>query len=147
MLTRKGTRWFSIYLMHNVSNWFQPHSNCPDCTPASTLLLSPPAGVSTCCVPPFLRRQCLWAQPPPLPPELLSICLISSDLRGGRKWGKARLYSNPLWITAACGYQHWATHTPMADLTDKETHLSQLFADWYDYNCYRAWDWNAHSNR
>lgn len=54
--------------------------------------------------------------PCPPPRSSLAFSLISSDLRGGRKWGKARLYSNPLWITAACGYQRCATHTPTGRL-------------------------------
>lgn len=109
---------------HTSSSWLQTlfDSNTPSCAPtwtvlselASALLLSPPAGVPTCLAVSLLSFSVSVSEPC-LPPELLSSFLISSDLRGGREWGEARLYSNPLWITAACGYQGWATKTPTAD--------------------------------
>lgn len=109
---------------HTSSSWLQTlfDSNTPSCAPtwtvlselASALLLSPPAGVPTCLAVSLLSFSVSVSEPC-LPPELLSSFLISSDLRGGREWGEARLYSNPLWITAACGYQGWATKTLTAD--------------------------------
>lgn len=81
------------------------------------------------------------ASEPCLPPELLSSRLISSDLWGGREWGEARLYSYPGWITAACGYQDWATKPPPLPVQTQfrgcekkgAVYLSYLFADWNDH--------------
>lgn len=92
--------------------------------------------------PPALLCFSLSGCEPCLPQELLSSGLISSDLWGGREWGEARLYSYPGWITAACGYQDWASKPPPLPAQTHFTgcektaaaRLSYLFADWNDHD-------------
>lgn len=77
-------------------------------------------------VPP--RLLSLGVSEPCLLQELLSSSLISSDLGGGREWGEARLYPNPLWITAACGSQSWATKPPLQ--------ITRMRDGWGRYICH-----------
>lgn len=102
------------------------HQHIQPCSLEWTRLCSP---VSSSCRSAHLLAVSLLSLSvslPCLPPELLSSFLISSDLGGGREWGEARLYPNPLWITAACGAQSWATKTPTADPVLRVGEMGQM---------------------